>query len=436
MTPKAQRVTWLFVIGLLVHSPPASAQLMAAPAGIQVRLVRSGQELQQAIAEGLSEEDFNRIGIGLTTIRLASLEIARNDSRVVVRFFRNRSPVPAAALNVTGLRQTAMFEGNALASLEPTVVGSVEETIVLPAAPRGVDLEQRRHIEIALAVLNGVGTLGTFYVRSDPPVRYETRVVGRLNGEAERAAADRLTLDEFLSLGRATSRVSALAPYELHRTDLVVARSFRGGEPLTNKDAGIQTLAVAIPEHESVVPAVATQRAVVMAVEKDAEIASAQHGTMVTVALRSSDAKDVAPPSYVNRFTRWDAYGWPISSMVGVWFPIGLVGTNFTKTSDGMVFSAAPVSVAIGSRMWLAKDYHLGFSGIFSWAVSNVKTDGAGNTSEFTLKTFGGGFLVDVLGWANVGTSYVFSLGGSTPSPGWMLVAGLGPKAVTPKQAR
>jgi hypothetical protein len=409
---------------------PVALAAAGAPAGIHVRVVPR-LRLQDAIADALGEEDFARIGVGLNTIKPAALELARNDSFIVVRFFKNRTPVEASDFLVEGIVHTVGDKSFTLAVTE-------NDKLVVFAAnggTGGLDLEAQAGIAISVEIRKKTGKIATFYTLSDPPVVYVARLVERTNGVAQDAVKPNLTLAQFEKLDGSVALVRdrAFALSELTRKTLVVVRGFRGGTPVTNKDAGIDSVVVTTPDHHPTAPWTTTAggnaAAVVVDPEKDEKVASARHGTEVTVDVRA--AADAPGTSfYVNRANRIDAYGVPLTHRVGLWFPLGLVGTDRTKTSDGYVFTAAPVSLAIGSRIWMTKAQYLGISGVFGYAVSNVAKDEAGDTSEFTLKTFAAGFLGDYNGWVNFGLTRVTSFG-DAPSPGWMFVIGAGPKVIS-----
>jgi hypothetical protein len=116
--------------------------------------------------------------------------------------------------------------------------------------------------------------------------------------------------------------------------------------------------------------------------------------------------------SAYNRYFRFlnagEAYGNIVKiGPVGLWFPVGMFGSNFQKTQDGIIFNALPVGMALGSKWNVGPKFYLGFSWTVNYTVTKVT-----NTSEekYSFTSFSHGPLLDIGDWVTVGYSFPFNL--------------------------
>jgi hypothetical protein len=139
---------------------------------------------------------------------------------------------------------------------------------------------------------------------------------------------------------------------------------------------------------------------------------------------------------YAKMANTWQSYvGDPFGTdVVGLWAPVGLFGTNFTRTASGIAFSALPVGGALGGKLWFGDRFYLGFSAMASWAIAKTadkSTDpmtGAESTSNTTTASSAGlGGLLDIGGYMYLGEVYIADLTDKDRSPGWFTVVGIAP---------
>lgn len=144
-------------------------------------------------------------------------------------------------------------------------------------------------------------------------------------------------------------------------------------------------------------------------------------------------------PLYSRRLNMVDPYGVdPFNTgTVGLWVPVGLLGTNFHTTADGIELTAVPVGVAIGTKWWAKKDFYLGVSALLTWSISSTEqtrpnpTTGMDEKVSVTLaKSAGAGVMFDIDGWLYLGGLYNKSFRDDVASPGWFAVLGVGPELI------
>ncbi|QDG51153.1 hypothetical protein FIV42_10515 [Persicimonas caeni] len=108
------------------------------------------------------------------------------------------------------------------------------------------------------------------------------------------------------------------------------------------------------------------------------------------------------------------------------WIPAGLISTNFDTGDNGLIFSAAPVSLAFGMK-WnferVAAFNYLGASVTGGWNIVELQSGDQGDLAADRISI---GLLGDVSGWFYVGGSYLVDLGDGE-SPGVVATVGVGP---------
>ena len=131
-------------------------------------------------------------------------------------------------------------------------------------------------------------------------------------------------------------------------------------------------------------------------------------------------------------------------SLPTIWFPVGLVATQFKSGVNGIPATALPISVASGGKLFLSKasdeipNFYLGASMTLGWAWlnSSVETPVSTMMSQEDdtvgfLKGVSAGGIIDISDYVYIGGSYVFDFREGYKNPGFVAVFGLGPGLIS-----
>lgn len=150
-------------------------------------------------------------------------------------------------------------------------------------------------------------------------------------------------------------------------------------------------------------------------------------GTLLTIKINKTGGKtETFAGCRKNKVT---PYGYDIfkSNTFGLWVPLGLIGTNFENTQNGIEFSAMPVNIGVGSQIWLSRDNYIGISGLAGWAITS---SGDKSSESATLSTFSTGLLFDFSSVFYIGPTYIFDFRSGHPDRKWFITLGVGPKLI------
>ena len=114
------------------------------------------------------------------------------------------------------------------------------------------------------------------------------------------------------------------------------------------------------------------------------------------------------PKEYYFRYlSRFSSYGNIIKhSPVGFWFPVGQFGTDFKKTSEGIIFNAIPIGVALGTKVNFSSNFYIGASYSFDYTIT--KSNESDKTYSFS--SFSHGPILDFGDYIHIGYNWFANL--------------------------
>lgn len=153
------------------------------------------------------------------------------------------------------------------------------------------------------------------------------------------------------------------------------------------------------------------------------------NASRVTLQVRFGDGRTAT--RYFRGWNGGSFYGFG-GTNAGFWFPIGLFATSFRSGPDGLQFSAFPVGIAWGAKVYLpGSPFYFGFSAMFNWSIvsGTPQTDAMAMLTDtgVTLASFSVGAVIDIGNYFYVGgaATFDFRTGRELASP--MLVVGIAP---------
>src|SRR5690606_31644975 len=132
------------------------------------------------------------------------------------------------------------------------------------------------------------------------------------------------------------------------------------------------------------------------------QFSDAKDKELATVTIKWTDGNEAASRYFSIRY-RFTAKGNLAPYGIGggsstLWIPVGLFGTNFKSSKEGIPFGAFPVGVASGVKVRPGKGtFYLGFSAMANWAIVNEaastdEEDTETQSGDFTLTSLAAGF--------------------------------------------
>lgn len=110
---------------------------------------------------------------------------------------------------------------------------------------------------------------------------------------------------------------------------------------------------------------------------------------------------------YFQYLSRFSSYGNIIKhSPVGFWFPVGQFGTDFKKTSQGIIFNTLPLGVAFGTKYNFSNNFYIGVSYSFDYTIT--KSDDP--TNAYSFNSFSHGPIIDFGDYFHVGYNWFANL--------------------------
>ncbi len=158
------------------------------------------------------------------------------------------------------------------------------------------------------------------------------------------------------------------------------------------------------------------------------DICQAEQNKLIALELSSPGDKKYED-YYIRSKNRIVAYN-SKADIEGLWFPVGIIAGKPKKTENGIIFSAFPISAALGTRVYNEDgSFYFGASVLGSYALGETNKEQIAATTE--SKSFHGaaaGILFDINSYLYLMGAYQWSFVKDTKDPGWLIGFGIGAK--------
>ena len=221
---------------------------------------------------------------------------------------------------------------------------------------------------------------------------------------------DELMDKTLLSNSKTQVELSKSLDWIAIKKNIIVIQFFKNGQAVTNDQVNLKSISFS-PNGKPIDMTTITSTDKGIAKEvSDCVDDNIITGTIVQITIATNDNKNFNFYFKIRNVVQ--NYGANIfRHRAGLWLPINMYSASIDKSVNGVRFTAMPIGVAGGTKVYTSKSYYWGLSGILNYTLSPARKE----DDSFLASNFSLGGLLDFGGYAYLGYTFPLNLDKNNP---------------------